>query len=135
MKRLILALAAAAIGAAAFTAHSVADDAKPPAVDRHIIEKHDVSGVPGKEVLLGTATFPPGGLVGWHTHPGDEAGYVVKGSGILKTQGQPDRPIKAGDAFFNARGAIHSVQAGPEGATVVSSWIVDKGVPMATPVP
>jgi quercetin dioxygenase-like cupin family protein len=134
MQRLTLALAAAALGAS-FTVRTRAEEAQPPQVQRHIIEKHDLSGVPGKEVLIGTATFPPGGVVGWHTHPGDEAGYIVRGGCTLKTQGQPDRPLKAGDAFFNARGAEHSVQAGPEGALVVSSWIVDKGVPMATPVP
>jgi quercetin dioxygenase-like cupin family protein len=135
MQRLKFALAAGALCAGGFAVHSLAEEAKAPQVERHIIDKHDLSGVQGKEVLIGTATFPPGGVVGWHTHPGDEAGYVVKGSGTLRTQGQPDRPLKAGDAFFNARGAVHGVQAGPEGATVVSSWIVDKGVPMATPVP
>ncbi len=56
---------------------------------------------------------------------------------ILKTRGQPDRPLKAGDTFFNVRGAIHSVVAAPggTGGTAVSTWIVDKGQPLATPVP
>jgi quercetin dioxygenase-like cupin family protein len=45
--------------------------------------------------------------------------------------------LKAGDSFFNPRGAVHSVAAAPgdEGATAVSAWIVDKGQPLATPVP
>jgi len=56
---------------------------------------------------------------------------------ILKTQGQPDRVLKAGESFFNPRGAVHSlgVAPGSDGGMAVSSWIVDKGVPMATPVP
>ena len=135
MKPFTFTVAVGALCAGGLAVHTLADDAKPAAVERHIIEKHDLSGVPGKEVLIGTATFPPGGIVGAHTHPGDEAGFIVKGSGTLRVQGQPDRPLKAGDAFFNARGAVHSVVAGPDGTTVVSSWIVDKGVPMATPVP
>jgi quercetin dioxygenase-like cupin family protein len=85
--------------------------------------------------VTGTATFPIDSLVGFHTHPGDESGFVVKGSIILKTRGQPDRTVLAGQSFFNVRGAIHSVVAGPNGATVLSTWIVDKGVPIATPVP
>jgi len=62
---------------------------------------------------------------------------VLKGTLILKTQGQPDRVLKAGESFFNPRGAVHSlaVAPGPDGGMAVSSWIVDKGVPMATPVP
>jgi quercetin dioxygenase-like cupin family protein len=87
--------------------------------------------------LIGSATLPAGSVIGYHTHPGDEAGYVLKGSLILKVKGQPDRALKAGDSFFNPRGAIHSVMAPAEGdgATAVSTWIIDKGQPLATPVP
>jgi quercetin dioxygenase-like cupin family protein len=106
-----------------------------PAVVRSAPEKHDQSGVANKEIVTGTATFPVGSSIGFHTHPGDEAGFVAKGSIILKTRGQTDRIVTAGESFFNVRGAVHSVVAGPEGATVVSTWIVDKGVPLATPVP
>lgn len=104
---------------------------------RNIMERHDQSRVPGKEIVIGTATLPPGSAIGFHTHPGDEAGYVIKGNLILKTQGQPDRPLKAGDSFFNPRGAVHSliVAPGSDGGMAVSAWIVDKGEPMATPVP
>jgi quercetin dioxygenase-like cupin family protein len=111
-------------------------DTTTPQPVRNILERHDQSGVPGKEIVIGTATLPAGTSIGYHTHPGDEAGYVLKGSLILKTQGQPDRVLKAGDSFFNVRGAVHSVVApGSDGAMAVSSWIVDKGQPMATAVP
>jgi quercetin dioxygenase-like cupin family protein len=116
---------------------AAADEAKAPSeVVRNILDRHDQSGVPGKEIVIGTATFPAGASIGFHTHPGDEVGYVLSGSVILKTQGQPDRVLKAGDSFFNARGAVHSVVALPNGAggQVVSSWIIDKGQPLATPV-
>jgi quercetin dioxygenase-like cupin family protein len=46
---------------------------------RTILERHDQSGVPGKEVVIGTATLPPGGVIGYHTHAGDEAGYLIRG--------------------------------------------------------
>ena len=127
------------IGAAALGLNAAADEPKAAAAApvRNILEKHDQSGVPGKEIVIGTATLPPGSAIGYHTHPGDEAGYVVKGNLILKTQGQPDRALKAGDSFFNPRGAVHSlvVAPGSDGGMAVSSWIVDKGEPMAPPVP
>jgi quercetin dioxygenase-like cupin family protein len=104
---------------------------------RTILERHDQSGVPGKEIVLGTALLPGGSVIGFHTHPGDEVGYVLKGSLVLKKKGEPDRILKTGDTFFNARGEVHSLAAlpGSDGGTAVSTWIVDKGQPLATPVP
>jgi quercetin dioxygenase-like cupin family protein len=102
---------------------------------RTVLERHDQSGVPGKEIVIGTGMLPGGAAFGYHTHAGDEIGYVLKGTLTLKTRGQPDRALKAGDSFFNPRGAVHSVIAGPDGATAVSTWIIDKGQPFVTPVP
>ena len=115
---------------------AAADEPKPQPV-RTVFERHDQSGVPGKEIVTGTAMLPPDTVIGFHTHPGDESGYVLKGTLILKTRGQPDRMLKAGDSFFNPRGAVHSLAAAPggDGGTAVSTWIVDKGAPIATPVP
>jgi quercetin dioxygenase-like cupin family protein len=109
---------------------SIADEAAQ--VRRAIFERHDQSEVPGKEIVTGTADLPAGGVVGWHVHPGDEAGYVLRGHLILKVKGQPDRPLKAGDSFFNPRGMVHSLVAAPDsdGGEAYSTWIVDKGKPM-----
>lgn len=105
---------------------------------RTIFERHDQAQVtPAREIVIGSAVLPANTAVGYHTHPGDEAGYVLKGSFILKTKGQPDRTLKAGDSFFNPRGAVHSLEAGRggEGGTAVSTWIIDKGQPLSTPAP
>src|SRR6201996_7589807 len=127
------------IAVAALGLNAAADEPKAAAAApvRNILEKHDQSGVPGKEIVIGQAALPKGSAIGFHTHPGDEAGYVVKGNLILKTQGQPDRMLKPGDSFFNPRGAVHSLAVAPgsEAGIAVSSWIVDKGQPLATPVP
>jgi quercetin dioxygenase-like cupin family protein len=112
-------------------------DTPPSQPARVILERHDQSGVPGKEIVIGTATLPAGSAIGYHTHPGDESGYVLKGTLVLKIQGQPDRILKAGDSFFNVRGTVHSLAAAPggEGGEAVSTWIVDKGQPLAIPAP
>jgi quercetin dioxygenase-like cupin family protein len=126
-------IALCALGAAA-----AADEPK-TAVQavRTILERHDQSGVPGKEIVSGSAVLPAGAAIPFHTHPGDEAGFVLKGTLIWRVQGQPDRTLKAGDSFFNPRGSVHSVAAAPgsDGATAVSAWIIDKGQPLATPAP
>lgn len=102
-------------------------------VRRTIFAHYDQSGVPGKEIVTGTAELPPGGVIGWHVHPGDEAGVILRGDVILQTRGQPDRMLKAGDHFFNPRGAVHNlvVAPGSNGALVFATWIVDKGQPLA----
>ena len=130
--------AAAALAALALSPHTLAD-ATPaaPQAQRTVLERHDLSGVEGKEVILGTAQLPPGAVIGWHIHHGDESGYVLKGQLLLKLKGQPDRVLKAGDHFFNPAGLVHSLAAEPdgEGGTAVSTWIVDKGKPLAEPAP
>jgi quercetin dioxygenase-like cupin family protein len=121
----------------ALSLNAAADEPKAAAPQpvRTILERHDQSGVAGKEIVIGTAALPAGSSIGFHTHPGDEAGYVLKGPLILKVQGQPDRTLKTGESFFNPRGAVHSIVSGPGAeAMAVSSWIIDKGQPLATPV-
>lgn len=129
---------AALIAIAALTVNVAADDPKSsPEPVRTVFERHDQLGVPGKEIVIGSAMLPAGTAIGYHTHPGDEAGYVLKGTLTLKTRGQPDRTLKAGDSFFNPLGAVHSLAAASDGdgGTSVSTWIIDKGKPLATPVP
>lgn len=123
---------------AAFVLSAAADEPRAaPQPVRTILERHDQSGVTGKEIVIGTAMLPAGTSIGFHTHPGDESGYVLKGALILRTRGQADRTLKAGDSFFNPRGAVHSLSTvpGEEGGTAISTWIIDKGQPLATPVP
>jgi quercetin dioxygenase-like cupin family protein len=126
-----------AILSMSLTAFAEAPTSAPSAAPvRTILERHDLTGVPGKEALLGTAQLPAGTAVGFHTHPGDEFGYVLKGPLVLKVKGQPDRILKTGDTFFSARGVVHSLGTvpGSEGGTALSTWIIDKGEPLATPV-
>ena len=103
----------ALLAIAALSLSAVADEPKGAAPVRTILERHDQSGVLGKEIVMGSAVLPPNSAIPYHTHPGDEAGFVVKGNLILKTKGQPDRTLKAGDSFFNPRGAVHSLIAAP----------------------
>ena len=110
---------------------STAQDAK-PAVTRVIFGHHDQSGVEGKEIVTGAVTLGPGAEVAFHTHPGDEAGYVVQGAVIWKVRGQPDKTLRAGDSFFNPRGSVHSLVATDAGASEFSAWIVDKGKPLSS---
>ena len=125
---------------AAVILESVAQAADGPqspqeSVVREIFGHFDQSEVAGKEVVTGTVTLQPGAQVPFHTHPGDEAGYVVRGSVIWKVRGQPDKRLHVGDSFFNPRGSVHSLIAGQSGAKVFSAWIVEKNKPLSSPAP
>jgi quercetin dioxygenase-like cupin family protein len=135
-RRIPLCLILLAFIPAMFCVHAQDTAAAAPQAKRTVLDRHDQAGVPGKEIVIGTAELPAGAVIGWHRHAGDESGYVLKGNLILKTQGQPDQVLKAGDHFFNARGAVHSLIAAPgtDGGTALSTWIVDKGKPLAEPV-
>jgi len=106
-----------------------------PAPVRTILERHDQTGVPGKEILLGSAFLPTGAAIGFHTHAGDEFGYVIQGTLIWKRKGEQDRILKTGDSFYNARGVVHSLATlpGTDGGAALSTWIVDKGQPLSIP--
>ena len=81
-------------------------------------------------------TIAPGGSVGRHTHPGVEMGYVIAGAGTLSIDGQPVRLIRAGDSFAIPEGVVHALRnTGDQPEQVVSTYVVEKNKPLATPAP
>jgi quercetin dioxygenase-like cupin family protein len=78
----------------------------------------------------------PFGEVARHTHPGLEMGYVLEGRAVLKVKGQSPRPLAAGDSFAIAAHTVHSVQnRGPGALTMLSTYVVERGQPIASPAP
>lgn len=106
----------------------------PAGFKRVELTRHDVAGVKDHEVVLARAEFQPGATVPKHTHPGDEVGYVLEGEVTLEVAGKPMN-LKAGDPFFIPGGTVHSAKnTGKGGAMILSTYIVEKGKPLATPV-
>src|SRR5258708_9515469 len=106
----------ALITVVALSVNAAADEPKAAAQPvRTIFERHDQSGVPGKEIVIGSAMLPAGTENGYHTHPGDEARYGLKSTLIIKTRGQPHPLLHARDSLFNPRGAVDRPVAAPGG--------------------
>lgn len=103
-------------------------------IQKTTLEQHALTGSPTLQVVTGTTTYAPGVTSPLHYHDGDETGYVLEGSIVLQQEGQPDRTLNAGQSFYNTRGLHHHVTAGSHGAKLLSTWIVDKDKPLATPV-
>jgi quercetin dioxygenase-like cupin family protein len=68
-----------------------------------------------------------------HTHPGEEVAYVLEGEVTLAVEGKPTVTLKVGDVFFIPAGTHHSAKnSGAGSAKVLSTYIVEKGKPLAT---
>jgi quercetin dioxygenase-like cupin family protein len=104
-------------------------------VTRTVITKADVS-VPTREAVEARVEIAPGGVVGWHTHPGDEVSYVTDGVLTLLIVGQPARKVVAGEGFVVPAGVVHSAKnEGASATKLVVVYIVEKGKPLASPAP
>src|SRR5262245_4979646 len=108
--------------------------AQQPAVKRTIIQRVDAPGSSTHEIVMAVAEFPPGAVSGWQRHPGTEVGYVLEGSIVVQHAGHPDTTLVAGNSFQNS--AAHNARnAGTATARVLATYVVEKGKPLAEPVP
>lgn len=103
-----------------------------PPIKRTPLQRFEVPGTLF-ETVIGLAEIAPGVAIGRHTHPGPESGYLLGGSFELLIDGQAPRLLKAGDSYQVPAGAVHDAKAGPEGAKVIATYVVQKGLPLATP--
>ena len=109
--------------------------AQAPTLTRTIVTKADVS-VPNREAVVARVEIAPGGVAGWHTHPGDEISYIMEGEGTLMIAGQPPRKVTAGQGFVIPAGVVHNARNDGATATkLVGVYVVEKGKPLASPAP
>jgi quercetin dioxygenase-like cupin family protein len=112
---------------------SVASAQAPAGFKRTELQKHDTATA-NHEAVLARGEFQPGAMVPRHTHPGDEVGFVLEGEVTIEMDGKPPLKLKAGDSFFVPVGTIHAAKnTSKAAATVISTYIVEKGKPLATP--
>ena len=108
--------------------------AAPAGFKRTELARHDISK-PNHEAVTARAEFQPGAAVPKHTHPGEEVGYILEGQLTLEVEGKPAQNLKAGDTFFLPAGTVHAAKNTGKGpAAVLSTYLVEKGKPLATPV-
>jgi hypothetical protein len=101
-------------------------------IKRIPLQKFDVPGT-NYETVIGIAEIVPNVLIGRHTHPGPESGYLIDGEFTLLVDGQPPLELKAGQSYKIAPGAVHDAKSGPKGAKVIATYVVEKGKPLASP--
>ena len=104
-------------------------------LSRREISRTDIAGT-DKEMVLVEVDIPSGATSPRHTHPGEEAFYVVQGS-TIQYPGKPAEERAAGTGGINKREVPHAGYkvVGSRTLRQVSVYVVDKGKPLSTPAP
>jgi quercetin dioxygenase-like cupin family protein len=91
----------------------------------------------GAEVMTATLELPPGDPgTPPHRHSGPVYGYVTEGAIVWELEGEPERVIRAGEAFWEPGGDVIHYQAGNALTDAWSRFVVvmvhAPGAPMLT---
>lgn len=91
------------------------------------------SSVPGREIVQVLTEIPVGVESGWHTHPGEEVGYILAGTVEMRRQDGETVVLHAGDGFLIPPGTPHDARdLGPGTGMMLSTYLVEIGEPLAT---
>jgi quercetin dioxygenase-like cupin family protein len=106
----------------------------PAPFKRTVLQQGDLSA-PGREAVMALAEIQPAAAAGRHTHPGEEIAYVLAGPVVIEIDGKPAKTYQTGEAFMIPPGAIHNAKnPGTAAVKIVSTYVIEKGKPVATPV-
>jgi quercetin dioxygenase-like cupin family protein len=95
--------------------------------------QHRPSSIPGREIVQVLTEIPVGVESGWHTHPGEEVGYIVAGTVEMAIHGRPTLTLHAGDGFLIPPRTPHNARdLGPGTGHMLSTYIVEAGQPLAS---
>ena len=91
------------------------------------------SSIPGREIVQVLTEIPVGVESGWHTHPGEEVGYIVAGTVEMQISDTETLTLHAGDGFLIPPRTPHNARdLGPGTGRMLSTYIVEIGEPLAT---
>jgi quercetin dioxygenase-like cupin family protein len=98
------------------------------------IAKAAISGQPDKEFISLIVEWPTGASTAAHTHLGDEYGYVLEGSYMVKQSPGDWTTYAAGQSWHVPAGVVHESKPSSPGTKTINSFIVEKGKPLINPV-
>ena len=107
-------------------------DALAATLKRTEIQRGHLS-IPGREMVQVRTEIPVCVASGWHTHPGEEVGYIIAGTVQMEIQDQTTLILNAGDGFLIPPRVPHNAtDLGPDIGQMLSTYIVEIGQPIAT---
>ena len=93
--------------------------------------------IPGKEVLMISVEYPPGGSDPIHRHNASAFVYVLEGSIVMQVKGGKQVTLGPGETFYEGPDDIHVVgrnASKTKPAKFVVLLIKDPGAPVLVPV-
>jgi quercetin dioxygenase-like cupin family protein len=97
----------------------------------------DLAGVSGKEVVMSTVEYPPGGRSAAHRHDANVMVYVLEGSLSMQVDGHDPVTLKPGDTFYESPDDVHRISANASKTAPAKFLVVmvkDKDKPPTRPV-
>ena len=102
---------------------------------KRTVLQQSASSIPGREIVQVLTEIPVGVESGWHTHPGEEVGYIVEGTVEMHVQGRPVLTLHAGDGFLIPPDTPHNARdLGPGTGRMLSTYVVETGRPLSSAV-
>jgi len=87
-------------------------------IPRTLAEGLEARIFPGERAMLSVVRVAPNSAGKPHSHPEEQWGVLLEGSG-LRVQGGVEHPVSKGDFWRTPGGVEHTFIAGPEGALIV----------------
>jgi quercetin dioxygenase-like cupin family protein len=107
-------------------------DALAATLQRTEVQRGPLS-IPGREMVQVRTEIPVCVASGWHTHPGEEVGYIIAGTVQMEIQDQTTLILSAGDGFLIPPRIPHNAtDLGPGTGQMLSTYIVEIGQPIAS---
>lgn len=109
--------------------------AQPP--DVASLMSKDLTDIPGKEVVMITVEFPPGGADPVHRHDAHGFIYVLEGTVVMQVKGGKEVTLGPGQTFYEGPDDIHVVgrnASNTKPAKLLAMLIKKKGAPVFVPV-
>jgi quercetin dioxygenase-like cupin family protein len=96
----------------------------------------DLTKCPGKEGLMITVEYPPGGSDPIHRHNAHAFVYVLEGSIVMQVRGGKEMTLTPGQTFYEGPDDVHIVgrnASKTKPAKFVVFLVKDKGAPILVP--
>jgi quercetin dioxygenase-like cupin family protein len=97
----------------------------------------DLTDIPGKEGLMITVEYPPGGSDPVHRHNAHAFIYVLEGSIVMQVRDGKEVTLTPGQSFYEGPADVHVVgrnASKTKRAKFVVFLVKDKGTPVLVPV-
>jgi quercetin dioxygenase-like cupin family protein len=93
----------------------------------------ELPDLPGKEVVMITVEFPPGGADPVHRHHAHGFIYVLEGSVVMQVKGGKEVTLTPGQTFYEGPDDVHTVgrnASTTRPAKILAILVKDKGAPL-----